>query len=534
MGGEEAVQLQGRSAQFYSGEFVFDSDLVGQAHRLGPAGQPQAQLGRSAGGPCQPEDQVLSLGLHCGEAHIRSHLRICQIQGVALPQHLHPELRVLQGPIDGAGAGIQGQFRCGLGCGNGDVLLHRHLIALHVNQKRTLGHNLIPRVVGLGIEEVPVLVHPEGIRTDQLHPLHFIPRGRRCQLGGAVQIEGIEFADLLHRHLGQAVCYLHLEDVVIAAAQAIDHQLQLVGAILLSTQSPDGQGAVLRLGGEGIRRGFLVALRGLVVVVEGDGLDGVVVALHQGGGGAGGEVGVEGELGALQPWCAVPKDDMKLGFRPQDVCAADGDDALPCRLGGQSHQALGIHPGNGRVGRLVSQTADLSPAAPVIHALGCNLEGAVLVHDLCDFTVDAHLPRFRFGIAPAVGDLGFQGQGPDQGRDDRYRHFRAPLQGVSLQQCLHRHGTGNLPGGEQTLFVHGSRPAAALDDGKFHLFRIKRAFAGKSQLCLHPRLQAGFRHIGGEGQSLRPVQVLDLQGQRGLQAAAVQALGCDFRYAGLQ
>ena len=430
MGGEEAVQLQGRSAQFYGGEFVFNSfnsNLVGQAHRLGPAGQPQAQLGRPAGGPCQPEDQVLSLGLYCGEAHIRFHLRICQIQGVPLPQHLHPELRILQGPIDGAGAGIQGQFRCGLGRGNGDGLLHRHLIALHVNQKRTLGHNLIPRVVGLGVEKVPVLVHPEGIRTDQLHPLHFIPRGRRRQLGGAVQIEGIEFADLLHRHLGQAVSHFHLEGIVIAAAQAGYHQLQLVGAALLSTQSTDGQGTVLRLGGEGIRRGFLVALRGLVVVVEGDGLDGVVVALHQGGGGTGGEVGVEGEGGALQPWCAVPKDDMKLGFRPQDVCAADGDDALPCRLGSQSHQALGIHPGNSRVGRLVSQTADLSPAAPVIHALGCNLEGAVLVHDLCDFTVDTCPSGFRLGIAPALGHLRLQGQYPDQRRDHLYRHFRTPL-----------------------------------------------------------------------------------------------------------
>ena len=301
MGGEEAVQLQGSDSQLHGGELGVNRDLVGQAHRLGPAGQPQAQLGRSAGGPCQPEDQVLSLGLYRGEAHIRSHLRICQIQGVPLPQHLHPELRVLQGPIDGAGAGIQGQFRCGPGRGNGDGLLHRHLIALHVNQKRTLGHNLIPRVVGLGIEEVPVLVHPEGIRTDQLHPLHLASGNRRRQLGGAVQIEGIEFADLLHRHLGQAVSHLHLEGIVIAAAQAGDHQLQLVGAVLLSTQSTDGQGAVLRLGGEGIRRGFLVALPGLVVVVEGDGLDGVVVALCKARCHTGDQVAVQGELGALQP-----------------------------------------------------------------------------------------------------------------------------------------------------------------------------------------------------------------------------------------
>ena len=148
-----------------------------------------------------------------------------------------------------------------------------------MNQKRTLGHNLIPRVVGLGIEKVPVLVHPEGIRTDQLHPLHLASGNRRCQLGGAVQIEGIEFADLLHRHLGQAVSHFHLEGIVIAAAQAGYHQLQLVGAVLLDTQSTDGQGAVLRLGGEGFRGSRFVALRGLVVVVEGDGLDGVVVAL---------------------------------------------------------------------------------------------------------------------------------------------------------------------------------------------------------------------------------------------------------------
>ena len=507
---------------------------MGQAHRLGPVGQPQAQLRRAAGGSRQPEDQVLSLGLHRGEAHIRGYLCVCQIQGVPLPQHLHPELRVIQGPIDGAGAGIQGQFRCGLGRGNGDGLLHRHLIAFHVNQKRTLGHDLIPRVVGLGIEEVPVLVHPEGIRTDQLHPLHFIPRGRRCQLSGAVQIEGIEFADLLHRHLGQSIGYFYLEGEVVAAAQAGYRQLQLVGAILLSTQSPDGQGAVLRLGGEGIRRGFLVALRGLVVVVEGDGLDGVVVALHQGGGGTGGEVGVEGEGGALQPWCAVPKDDMKLGFRPQDVCAADGDDALPCRLGGQSHQALGIHPGNSGIRGFIGQVRDPEPLLPVVLALGVDLEGAVLVDHKSDLAIDVCLSRFLQGIAPALGYLRLQLQIPNQSRDHLHRHFRAPLQGITLQQRFHRHGTGNLPGGEQAVFIHGSRPAAALDDGKLHLFRIKRAFTGEGQLCLHSRLQAGFRHIGREGQGLRPVQVLDLQGQLCLQAAAVQALGRDLRGAGLQ
>ena len=427
MGREVAVQLQGRSAQFYGGEFVFNSNLVGQAHRLGPAGQPQAQLGRSAGGPRQPEDQVLSLGLYRGEAHIRFHLRICQIQGVALPQHLHPELRVLQGPIDGAGAGIQGQFRCGPGCGNGDGLLHRHLIALHVNQKPTLGHNLIPRVVGLGIEEVPVLVHPEGIRTDQLQPLHFIPRGRRRQLGGAVQIEGIEFADLLHRHLGQAVSHFHLEGIVIAAAQAGYHQLQLVGAVLLGTQSTDGQGAVLRLGGEGIRRGFLVALRSLVVVVEGDGLDGVVVALCKARCHTGDQVAVQGELGALQPRGAVPQDNVKPRLRSQAIPAADSDDALPGLLGGQGHQALGIHLGNGGIRGFIGQVRDLEPLLPVVLALGVDLEGAVLVDHKSDLAIDVCLSRFLQGITPALGYLRLQGQCPDQSGDDFHRQLGSAL-----------------------------------------------------------------------------------------------------------
>ena len=425
MGGEEAVQLQGWSAQFYGGEFVFNSNLVGQAHRLGPAGQPQAQLGRSAGGPCQPEDQVLSLGLHRGEAHIRFHFRICQIQIVPLPQHLHPELRVLQGPIDGAGAGIQGQFRCGLGRGNGDGLLHRHLIALHVNQKRTLGHDLIPRVVGLCIEEVPVLVHPEGIRTDQLQPLHLIPRSRRRQLGSAVQIEGIEFADLLHRHLGQAVYHLHLEGIVIAAAQAGYRQLQLVGAILLGTQSTDGQGAVLCFGVES--GGVGIVLGGLVVVVEGDGLDGVSTALYKARCHTGDQVAVQGELGALQPRGAVPQDNVKPRLRPQAIPAADGDDALPGLLGCQGHQALGIHLGNGGIRGFIGQVRNLVPRFPVVLALGVDLEGAVFARNSFHLAIDPALAGGLFRIAPFLGYLRLQGQCPDQNGDDFHRQLSSAL-----------------------------------------------------------------------------------------------------------
>ena len=162
-------------------------------------------------------------------------------------------------------------------------------------------------------------------------------------------------------------------------------------------------------------------------------MDGVVVALCKARCHTGDQVAVQGELGALQPRGAVPQDNVKSRLRPQAIRAADGDDALPGLLGGQGHQALGIHPGNGGIRGFIGQVRDPEPLLPVVLALGVDLEGAVLVDHKSDLAIDVCLSRFLQGITPALGYLRLQLQIPNQSRDHLHRHFRAPLQGIPLQ-----------------------------------------------------------------------------------------------------
>ena len=118
---------------------------------------------------------------------------------------------------------------------------------------------------------------------------------------------------------------------------------------------------------------------------------------------------------------------MKPRLRPQAIPAADGDDALSGLPGGQGHQALGIHLGNGGIRGFIGQVRDPEPLLPVVLALGVDLESAVLVDHKSDLAIAPALAGGLFRIAPFLGHLRLQGQCPDQNGDDFHRQLGSAL-----------------------------------------------------------------------------------------------------------
>ena len=202
---------------------------------------PAVRVRRQCQGQMRPV--ILAGDPFCGTGDFR----VGQIHRFTVFQNLNGRLRAITPHgIDGARRGAQTQLGTGVHRGKGDILVHRHGVALQVDCHLHFGVRFGSRQC---LERVRVANrhHAVGIPggnlevriARQLHIRDGLSRGSDTQIGPAVQIEEIELARLLHGDAGQRVGNLHLKIVGILAIIGCDLQLERVSIVGNGRQRAD-------------------------------------------------------------------------------------------------------------------------------------------------------------------------------------------------------------------------------------------------------------------------------------------------------